>query len=165
MITKSQALAKLASNPSAAAQFDAASKRDHPGKSRDQVIDLTLQALNAKRDKTATLERLKRESADLKLKLSKLKAAVAIKAAGLKPVAVIKPTATAATAAAPANKLTGASYALLSQAATHRSSPPAEKAAARAELVAAHGVSITDSGIVSHSQRGGRALKLSKSNQ
>ncbi|MFN4983364.1 MAG: hypothetical protein ACK46A_03930 [Akkermansiaceae bacterium] len=62
MITKSQALLKLAANPKAAAEFDAASKIDYPGKTRPEVVVLTLQALNAKRDKTATLERLRYES-------------------------------------------------------------------------------------------------------
>ena len=78
---------------------------------------------------------------------------------------VEKNTQTASKAApAPAlgNKLKGASYAILHQAATHRSSPLAEQAAARAQLTAAHGVTITESGITSHSTRGGRAIKLSK---
>ncbi|MFN9027830.1 MAG: hypothetical protein ACK57I_13760, partial [Akkermansiaceae bacterium] len=57
----------------AAAEFDAASKIDYPGKTRPEVVVLTLQALNAKRDKTATLERLRYESAVLKSKLAELK--------------------------------------------------------------------------------------------
>jgi hypothetical protein len=124
MITKSQALAKLAANPIDAAAFDAATQRDHPGLTRDEAVQLTVDALNLKRDRTATLAALKKQSADLKLKLSKLKAAVAIKAAALKPVAVVKPAPQAG-----------------------------------------YSVTITASGITSHSQRGGRALKLSKSNQ
>lgn len=159
MITKSQALAKLAANPTAAAQFDAVTQRDHPGLTRDEAVQLTIDALNLKRERTETLAALKKQSADLKFKLSRLKAAVAIKAAA---ASQSKPTPKAAAAAAPANTFQGASYAILSQAAIHRSSPPAEKAAARAELAALHGVTITPCGIISHSQRGGRAAKQSQ---
>ena len=113
MITKSQTLAKLASDPTAAAQFDAASKVDYPGKTRPEVVELTLQALNLKRDKTATLERLRSESAVPKSKLAELK----------------KITAKA-------------------------------KAAQSSNQTIA--VTVTSAGIVSHSQRGGRAIKLSK---
>jgi hypothetical protein len=146
-ITKQQALAALTANPKAASEFDAATKRDHPGLTRDQAVELTLRVLNTKQDRAATLAKLKRESEALKTNLAALKKVVA-----------------KAQAAQSSTKLAGASYSILHQAATHRSSPPAEQAAARAQLVAAHGVTITESGIVSHSQRGGRAAKLSKSN-
>lgn len=94
------------------------------------------------------------------VKLTKPSAMIPIKPIATLPKPRKKAPPTKATQSS--NKLTGASYALLTQAATHRSSPPAEKAAARAELAAAHGVTITESGIVSHSQRGGRAVTQSQ---
>jgi small-conductance mechanosensitive channel len=73
MITKNQALAKLQADPQVAAEFDAATERDHPGMSRDQAVDLTLKALNLKRDKSETLATLKKQSVALKAKLAELK--------------------------------------------------------------------------------------------
>jgi hypothetical protein len=73
MITKNQALAKLQADPKVAAEFDAATARDHPGMSRDQAVDLTLKALNLKRDKSETLATLKKQSVALKAKLAELK--------------------------------------------------------------------------------------------
>jgi hypothetical protein len=73
MITKNQALAKLAANPQVASDFDAATERDHPGMNRDQAVDLTLKALNLKRDKSETLAKLKKQSVALKAKLAELK--------------------------------------------------------------------------------------------
>jgi hypothetical protein len=148
MITKQQALAKLAANPQAASEFDAATKRDNPGLTRDQAVELTLRVLNTKQDRAATLAKLKRESEALKTNLAALKKVVA-----------------KAQTAQSSTKLAGASYSILHQAATHRSASEQDRVAARAALIASHGVTITDSGIVSHSQRGGRAAKLSKSNQ
>jgi len=73
MITKNQALAKLQADPKLAAEFDAATARDHPGMSRDQAVALTLKALNLKRDKSETLATLKKQSVALKAKLAELK--------------------------------------------------------------------------------------------
>jgi hypothetical protein len=73
MITKNQALAKLQADPKVAAEFDAATERDHPGMSRDQAVALTLKALNLKRDKSETLATLKKQSVALKAKLAELK--------------------------------------------------------------------------------------------
>lgn len=81
IITKSEALARLAKNPKIAAEFDAATARDQPGMTRDQSVELTVKALNLKRDKSATLAKLKKESAELKAQLAKLKADAVIKAA------------------------------------------------------------------------------------
>jgi hypothetical protein len=77
MITKNQALAKLAANKTDGAEFDAATKRDNPGLTREQAVELTLQALNLKQDRKATLAKLKRESEALKTNLAALKKVVA----------------------------------------------------------------------------------------
>jgi hypothetical protein len=73
IITKAEALAKLAANKTDGAEFDAATKRDNPGLTREQAVDLTLKALNLKRDKSETLATLKKQSVALKAKLAELK--------------------------------------------------------------------------------------------
>jgi len=67
-----------------------------------------------------------------------------------KPFSV--PVAKAATPTAPSNKFTAATDSIVQQAALHRSSPPADKAQAIAELKR-RGFTVTASGIVSKSFR------------
>ena len=63
-----------------------------------------------------------------------------------------KPAAKPATAPAPANRFKTCSDSIVQQAATHRSSPPADRAEAKAELEA-RGFTVTASGIISKSFR------------
>jgi len=81
--------------------------------------------------------------------------------AAAKPVAA-KPASTAkAPQAAASNRYAGADERLVAQAATHRSSPEADRVEARKELEA-RGFSVTPCGIISHSIRGGRAVRLAQ---
>jgi hypothetical protein len=78
------------------------------------------------------------------------------------PHAVAKPVAaTKAPQATPTNRYAGADEALVMQAATHRSSPEADKIAARHELEK-RGFAVSPEGVISHSTRGGRAARLAK---
>tara|TARA_R110000868_G_scaffold383653_2_gene650914 strand:- start:5676 stop:6128 length:453 start_codon:yes stop_codon:yes gene_type:complete len=91
-ITKAEALQKLAANPQAAKEYDEATAVQYPGMSREQAVELTVQALNLKRDKSAKLAELKKETAEIKAKLATTQAKLAslvktrdaIKAASLK---------------------------------------------------------------------------------
>lgn len=62
-----------------------------------------------------------------------------------------------------ANRYSGEDEGFVIQAATHRMSPAADQAEARRELEG-RGISVTPCGIISRSQRGGRAVKLAAKN-
>ncbi len=76
-----------------------------------------------------------------------------------KPAATKPQASTPRLAPTPPNKFHGAPVGLVAQAATHRSSPEADRAQALAEL-AARGVVLNANGTVQYAVRGGREMKL-----
>ncbi len=155
-----QFLAKLASDPAAAAAFDRATQRDTPGKSRKDAVHAchrlattTLAEIAANkakliaaRQKIAALEAARITNSRLRSSLATTRAKLAVLAKASPPN--------------PACRFAGASDALVKQAATHRSSPAADRIEARAELEK-RGFTVTAEGILSRSIRGGRAFKQS----
>ena len=153
-------LAALEADQKAAAAFDAATRRERPGKSRREAvadchrlatatlaeIELNKRKVAAARQKIAALETAKITNARLKSSLAIARGKLAVLAKASPPN--------------PACRFAGASDALVKQAATHRSSPAADRIEARAELEK-RGFTVTAEGILSRSIRGGRAFKQS----
>jgi hypothetical protein len=134
--TLTEALSRLEANPAVAAEYDAAMRREAPGKSRREAVQATLDAFAAKRreneamraklvaarQRIAALERAKAAQATLKAELSQARGKL------------IVAQAKAGKRKAPAGRFAGASDNLVMQAAVHRSSSDADKLEARAEL-------------------------------
>ena len=155
-----QFLAKLAADPAAAAAFDRATQRDTPGRSRKDAVVATLAAVTATITANAAL---KAQVAASKAKLAALETAKITNARLKSSLAIARGKLAVLAKASPPNpacRFAGASDALVKQAATHRSSPAADRIEARAELEK-RGFTVTAEGILSRSIRGGRAFKQS----
>ena len=150
-------LAALEADQKAAAAFDAATRRERPGKSRREAV------ADCHRLATATLAEIelnKRKLAAARQKIAALETAKITNARLKSSLAIARGKLAKASPPKPASRFAGAADALVKQAAVHRSSPAADKLEARAELEK-RGFSITPEGIVSRSIRGGRAFKQS----
>ena len=152
-----QFLAKLAAAPAAAAAFDRATQRDTPGKSRKEAVVATLAAVTATITANAAL---KAQVAAARQKIAALETAKITNARLKSSLAIARGKLAKASPPKPASRFAGASDALVKQAATHRSSPAADRIEARAELEK-RGFTVTAEGILSRSIRGGRAFKQS----
>jgi hypothetical protein len=146
-ITPAAAVAALQANPQAAAAFDSAAAKEHPGKDRTAAVVATLQAFDARQAETVALRQ--------KVVAAKARIAALQKAKDLnRKLRASLSTAKAKLGKQPAatNRFAGADDALVMQAAVHRSSPDADKSEAKAEL-AKRGYTVSADNIVSKSTR------------